>query len=137
MSARILVTGSRTWLNRRLLNAVLTAVNDITPITVVHGGAPRGADAMAHRWALANERDIEVYPERWSSEGRKTAGHIRNRRMVDTAPAAVVAFLAEEATPGTSGCISLVRAAGIKLAVFRPDSGLELPERWLQLGGLG
>ena len=50
----VIVTGSREWTNMGLIFSVLS---EEAPDLVVHGGA-RGADRIAHMWAVDREVDV-------------------------------------------------------------------------------
>lgn len=80
---RLLVCGSRTWIDR---DVIRREIGRIAPSEVIHGAAP-GADTIAAGeavvWAIAEERGIIVtpYPADWHHDG-KAAGPIRNARML-------------------------------------------------------
>ena len=105
---RVIVTGSRLWPSRTVICDVL---KELDPELVIHGNA-RGADQFAQDWAIANERDFHGFTAKWRVPapiaGRMfnwAAGHIRNGRMLDAYPGAlVVAFPFGEAK-GTRDCI--------------------------------
>lgn len=76
---RLLVCGSRTWTDRdRAWREIDGLANDRSEI--VHGCA-KGADDMAHAWAVANRVAVIPFPANWSRDG-KAAGPIRNARML-------------------------------------------------------
>ena len=77
----ILVTGSRDWSDRMLMEVTLDRVAQAArngPILLRHGDA-RGADRMAaevaNRWGWT----VEAYPADWGGDG-KAAGPKRNAR---------------------------------------------------------
>lgn len=137
-SARVLITGSRSWPDPRLLEDTLLDIwhdatqNGHAGILVVHGGAA-GADTLAHRWAK-NHEPHGVTPEKHAAdwEGpcapdcqpghRKrrrdgttycpTAGHRRNQHMVDLGADLCLAFHHNGST-GTADAIRRAQAAGI------------------------
>lgn len=135
---RVLVTGSRGWSDVDTIhNALLAAWADAVEagasgITVIHGGAS-GADRIAAQWADTNRNDgvgqerheadwatcgPDCQPEHRRRVGRRewcpTAGPRRNQRMVDTAPALVLAFQIGNST-GTADCIRRAQAAQIMI----------------------
>lgn len=88
MSTLVLVTGSRTWSDRSVVQAVLTDIFDARgAFTLMHGHDKRGVDAMADEWTVDHEY-LGVTPDRypvtawdWQTQGLK-AGILRNERMV-------------------------------------------------------
>lgn len=109
MGERILVTGGRDLTDRALVYATLDAVRErFGPFVLVHGGA-RGADQLAHEWAVSRGMDIERVPAEWALYGRR-AGPIRNAEMVRRGAALLVAFPGGR---GTADCVSRAEAARI------------------------
>lgn len=132
---RVLVTGSRDWQDAGAVAGALDAMFDAafiageTEFVVVHGACPTGADQMASEWAQAmNDGDFagivaeERHPADWS-RGR-SAGPERNLAMVQTRPAACLAFIGDCTSPrchrtdahpshGATGCANLAAASGI------------------------
>jgi hypothetical protein len=111
---RVLVCGGRafddwTLLSKTLSEAACDAGCKIA--LIIHGGAS-GADAMAGRWALANDVPCMVFPADWKTHG-KAAGPIRNAEMLTKGvPDCVVAM------PGGRGTSDMVRkaeAAGVPI----------------------
>jgi hypothetical protein len=124
---RILVTGSRLWVDTETIrDALLKAIDEINPQygkpILVHGDA-RGADRIADRqWQqLRHSRPgwlarPEVHPANWEHYG-KAAGHIRNAEMVGIGAAICLAFPIGESR-GTRGCIRLAEKAGIPVRIY-------------------
>lgn len=76
---RLLVCGSRNWSDLdRVWREIDGLANDRSEI--VHGCA-KGADDMAHAWAVANRIAVIPFSANWSRDG-KAAGPIRNARML-------------------------------------------------------
>lgn len=128
---RVLVTGSRTWthvaaVHGELHHALLAASGRLT---VVHGGCPNGADAIAARWARSRVAVAEeVHAADWTPDGRfdPRAGLRRSATMVDSKPDLVLAFIAEcsqrscrkprpHGSHGASHCAGLAEAAGLRV----------------------
>lgn len=124
---RILVTGSRDWLDQ---NAVWAALDEAYEnhvrgeiFLVVHGGA-KGADTMARAWASRRRRDgaLNIYHEQhsaqWIQEGKfvKAAGHQRNQRMVDRGADLALAFIRNN-SPGATGCLQMILRAKIPVEI--------------------
>jgi hypothetical protein len=120
---RILVTGSREWIDKPVLEGALLSYLRQHPcnprdVTIVHGGA-RGADSLAHafaeRWNIRDERHA-VATEEWRRYGR-SAGHRRNARMVALGADVCIAFPIGKSA-GTRGCMAMAERAGIPVLVY-------------------
>lgn len=77
--------------------------NEFEPELVIQGGA-KGADTLAMRWALNRGIDCLTVPAKWSVHG-KSAGPIRNARMIEYNPDVIVAF------PGGTGTEDMIDKA--------------------------
>ena len=104
---RICVCGGRDYENgdhvNRILDGLLKQYNDFI---LVEGGA-NGADTLARRWAQNRNVQYETYMANWEQDGR-SAGPIRNQRMLDTGLDMVVAF------PGGKGTNHMVTISQAK-----------------------
>jgi YspA, cpYpsA-related SLOG family len=121
MSARVLVTGSRTLREsdyETVRAAIAKAAADLGPgVVVVHGNA-LGADRLADRAARALGLRTEPHSARWRTEG-KAAGPLRNQRMVDLGADVCIAFLAVgRENAGTKDCMRRAEATGIPVRVY-------------------
>ena len=109
---RILITGSRMWVNREAIAAELSsAIVGVSAPVVVHGGCPTGADAIADRLARLYGCAVEVYEADWDQHGR-AAGPVRNQKMVDLGADVCLAFPLGDSR-GTRDCMRRAFAAGI------------------------
>ncbi len=105
--------GGREFKAKRLLWQTLDLLHADKPITKVVQGYARGADRLAHSWALSRGikstyRRYEITDEMWRRQGR-AAGYHRNKRMRDEQlPDIVVAF------PGGPGTKMMVNLANEK-----------------------
>jgi YspA, cpYpsA-related SLOG family len=113
---RVLVTGSRNWSDERAITYGLTAASWFAsavrrPLLLVHGACPTGADALAHKWAVSTQTEVEQHPADWKQHG-KAAGPLRNREMVSLGADLCLAFPLGESI-GTYGCMILARGAWI------------------------
>lgn len=123
MARRILVTGSRHWLDREavyhnLFRERITTVGlGCRGMIVVHGACPTGADAIADLWCAACQAtagvQVERHPADWKTHG-KAAGMIRNQKMVDLGADMVLAFPMPDSR-GTVDCMERARLAGIPI----------------------
>ena len=130
---RILVTGSRDWIDVNRLSLELGIAigeasrdgHDLAGIVIVHGHCPRGADAMAERIARACGWRTEPHPADWQAHGR-AGGFRRNAEMVALGADLCLAFVMPCIAPscsgkavhdshGTANAIALARKAGIEV----------------------
>lgn len=88
---RVIVCGDRNWSNRERLDEYLNQHDEnFGPLYIIQGGA-RGADSMAGNWAAVRARPSVKVPANWKKYGR-SAGPIRNRKMLERKPDMVIAF---------------------------------------------
>jgi len=117
MTTRVLVTGSRDWLDIDLIRAELEKL--ATPdsfITVVHGACPTGADAIADLWAQQRAFINERHPADWKTH-RKAAGFKRNAEMVALGADLCLAFIRNH-SKGATHTADLAEKAGIPVRRF-------------------
>lgn len=113
---KILVCGGRNFNNVPLLWATMDNLDRQQFIRVVIDGAARGADYLAHEWALARGKTTERYFANWDAEG-KAAGSIRNKRMLDEGkPDYVIAF---PGGAGTANMVNIARKAGVPVIIIQ------------------
>jgi len=114
-TARILVTGSRTWTDNAVIRAALTPLR-APGVVLVHGHA-RGADRIAasiwRSWGLPTE----AHPADWDTHGR-AAGLLRNRHMVTLGADICLAFIRDQ-SPGATHCAATAEQAGIPTRRYR------------------
>jgi hypothetical protein len=116
----IFVCGGRNFTDHMQLYAALDDLHACHHFTRLIDGGSRGADAMAHNWAVSRKVPCKMYPALWNVHGR-SAGPIRNQQMLDEGkPDLVVAFAGGN---GTADMVRRAKAAGIKV--------LEIPARSL------
>lgn len=115
---RILITGGRDYKRESFLLSTLNIHTEDTPhVTIVTGGCPTGADAIAKKWAEKNSSNVslEEYPADWNKYG-KAAGPIRNQHMVNLGADYCLAF--PTGGRGTAHCIKAAKESGIETIVF-------------------
>ena len=121
---RVLVTGSRTWHNDQTVRAALAEVKDVdkpgTPITLVSGACPTGADVLAEGWARRFGWTVEQHPADWKQHGR-AAGPLRNVEMVRSGIDLCLAFRRDNSR-GTQHTIEMCEQAGIPVRLWTEDS---------------
>lgn len=113
---RIIVCGSRGITGINYISKCMEYVEKFTDITIITGGA-RGVDTIALNIANDIGYNTEVYPADWNRYGR-SAGMIRNRRMLDTGCDLVVAIYDKVKTPGTSNMVDIAKLAGVPVVEF-------------------
>ena len=113
---RILVTGSRNWVDEK---KVYAALREELPVSLLIEGEAKGADTIAKQ--AAQRLGIKVLPFRadWRRYGR-SAGPIRNQRMLDEGkPDLVLAFHENlEHSKGTKDMINRAKAAGVEVKLI-------------------
>lgn len=113
---RVLVTGSRTWTDWRLLMAGLSLVWQPDAVLIC-GACPRGADDLAARCWRYWGGTVESWPAQWDKL-RRSAGYRRNAAMVAAAPDVCVAFIHQH-SPGASYTVARARAVGVPTFVWQ------------------
>lgn len=143
---RVMVTGSRNWIERGLVEESLTTLcatwvmrrDSGEPFTVVHGHCKTGADKFADDWAWFWHQsepqfvtEPERHPAKWGRDHR-AAGFLRNSVMVATRPQRCLAYN-RDGSQGTHDCASKAIRAGIPTYVFRAIgvAPVHLVELWL------
>jgi len=122
---RLLVTGSRDWIDYDRLAWMLDRLEATNRIEVIIHGAARGADALADAWARLHRIDVDPWPAQWTAypvNERWRAGHDRNRQMLDnTKPDLVVAFKVgfdwTLKRGGTENMVRIAKEAGVPTLV--------------------
>ena len=118
---RLIVAGSRSFNDYELLAATLDELTADVPKEelVILSGHARGADQLGERWSRERHVQCELFPADWEKHGR-SAGHVRNAAMVASCgPDDAAAFFWNGRSPGTKGCLQLVRKAGLKVTIVR------------------
>jgi len=117
--ARLLVTGSRCWIDIDTIWHALRMFRSqcSNQPTLICGHCPTGADAIAEHAAKELGYTLELYPAEWQRY-RKRAGFIRNEVMVQSKPTHCFAFIVEHSR-GASHCLALANKAGIPTKDFR------------------
>lgn len=130
---RVLVTGSRRWDRADVIWACLDIIASEAAkvgeerLVVVHGCA-HGADTHADKWVRRGGHPLAVTAERWPANWReypRSAGILRNRRMVEAGADLCLAFVRGNSY-GTSHCMRAAEEAEIPVQPLDYDS---LPER--------
>lgn len=112
---KVLVTGSRNWLDKEVVE---TAIARVKPDIIIEGGA-RGTDTIAKQYAYKTAiKVIEVKAE-WNKYG-KNAGGIRNSIMVSMKPDLVLAVSTDlSKDKGTNDMVRKAIKKGIKVWLIK------------------
>lgn len=105
----IIVCGGRDYNDYIKMNRILSSLNEKVGISLIFHGDATGADSMAAEWAHSHNISVIAVPADWKTYG-KSAGSIRNQKMLDMKPDGVVAF---PGGSGTAHMVSIARKAGI------------------------
>jgi hypothetical protein len=122
---KILICGSRGWKDPTPINAIIAGYDVLAEgagekLIIVHGHAPKGADAIADRLGRQWGAEVIREPADWDQYG-KAAGFIRNQRMLDNHKLdlnAVYAFRAYGKSNGTDDMVDRSEKAGIPTFVI-------------------
>jgi hypothetical protein len=116
---RLLITGSRIWDDKRLIEGAMLAatwhVFKRSDVVVIHGDS-RGADLLAGEVAKQVGFETEVHPANWDRYGKR-AGYLRNVEMAELGADVCLAFPKGEAT-GTKMMMKLCLEHAIPIIMF-------------------
>jgi predicted polyphosphate/ATP-dependent NAD kinase len=111
----VIVCGGRDYDDRVHLYRIL---GKLSPVRVIHGGCPTGADWLASCWAEVQGVEVDVFHAEWGRHGR-AAGPIRNSAMAKSGADLLLAF------PGGKGTASMIKEATNYMPVLRVE-----PSKW-------
>ncbi len=115
---RILITGSRSWVDEKEIESALKPLFDADSSTVlVSGACPTGADKLCEKYWRGRGGTVERHPADWGTYG-KAAGFVRNRKMVDLGADYCFAFIKNGSSGATHTANSAI-AEGIETRIVR------------------
>lgn len=115
-TTRILVTGSREWVDVPFVQRVMMRAYEIAPTATLVHGACRGVDAIAAGFWADLGGTVEAWPANWSELGR-AAGPRRNEDMVSAGADVCLAFV-QNSSNGARHCLALAEWAEIPVFKF-------------------
>lgn len=120
---KVLVCGSRDMpLTQQKL--VLDELRATGATHVIQGGA-RGADFMGKLAGLTLGCHVDEFPADWDTHG-KSAGPIRNQKMLDQKPDLVLAFHPTTGiTRGTNDMVTRSTRAGVEVKIVMYEEDLD------------
>ncbi|HEX9229912.1 MAG TPA: SLOG family protein [Arthrobacter sp.] len=128
MPPRLLITGSRTWVDRAVIKSALRDWWDSTgrdpQAVLVSGTCPQGADRICEEVWEHNGLTVERHPAQWKKlDGTvdKRAGFTRNAAMVDTGPDHLIAFIMDRSN-GATHTLTYAKKKGIPVTVHEATS---------------
>jgi hypothetical protein len=107
---RVIIAGSRTV--KRMEDIEAAVRESRFNITTVICGMARGADILGSLWAQKQGIPIVYYPADWRNHG-KTAGILRNRRMLENADGLIAVW--DGNSPGT---YDMLQSAVAKIPIY-------------------
>ena len=123
---KILVCGDRLWMDRETIRCRLTDlarenIDGYRTWTIIHGAA-RGADSIAGEEGKKLGFKVVEFPANWERYG-KSAGPLRNLRMLMENPDLVIAFHDDlSKSRGTAHTVRESRKRGIRVEVIKSAS---------------
>lgn len=118
---KLIVAGSRSFDNygrmeKDLDRLLAVKVSEGEAIMIITGACPRGADALAARYAAARGFELREFPANWD-RWKKLAGPIRNRHMAEFGHALVAYW--DGSSRGTADMIRQAEICGLRIVVRR------------------
>jgi hypothetical protein len=128
---RLLICGPRDLhIPNYVLRTEMRKLMDSKPCVLVNGCA-KGVDTSANHWGLTEGLRVDEYPvtpDDWKSKGR-SAGPIRNKRMLMEGKPTLVVAVWNRKTNGTSNMLRQAMDAGVRTETIEVNDDGH-PERW-------
>lgn len=114
---KVLISGGMDYADADAIFAALDKTRAKHPnMVLIHGGAPRGTDLIAAKWASHRKVDQVTFKPDWNRYGKSRAGFVRNDAMLDLPPIGLLAF---PGTGLTANLIDKARNRGIPIKIHR------------------
>lgn len=115
---KVLCCGDRNWNNK---NVIVRELIKLPKDTIIIEGEARGADSQSRSAAEFLHLKVLKFYADWDKYG-KSAGPIRNRKMLDENPDLVLAFHNDiENSKGTKDCVNEAKRRGIEVRIIGDD----------------
>jgi hypothetical protein len=122
----VVLTGSRGWANGTIVDTILRKyqqrLGDELQLLVGFNSEkdyPPGLDRIAYNMARKLDIPVSTDPADWDNDGKKTAGMVRNGRMVAQGDHCVGFW--DGTSPGTADCLYRARKKKILRSVYLSD----------------
>jgi len=123
---RVLVCGSRDWIDRKLIEKTLLdfhfsemkSFEDGGKIDTIISGEAQGADLLAKGIAHHHKFKYIGFPALWNQYGKR-AGYVRNQQMLDEGNPDIVFAFWDGQSRGTKMMIDLAKKAGVPVKVIQ------------------
>lgn len=120
MCTLVLVTGSRDWNNKDIIQKAIEEVEEKldAPYKLIHGNC-KGADKLTATFVKDRKGwKIQTFIADWEGDGKK-AGPLRNKRMVDEGPDFAIVLCNDlKTSKGTKDCWKRVAKAEIDYKIY-------------------
>lgn len=118
---KLVIAGGRDVTDPNVVNAAFAASGiDVQTVTEIISGGARGVDAHGETFASAHDLPVRRFPADWNRFSYR-AGPMRNRQMAEYGDALLAIW--DGQSPGTKSMISLAKARGIPVYIYRYDLG--------------
>lgn len=132
---RLLITGSRNWNNARIIEKAINKHLDLygenngpnNYTTIIVGDNPDGADKYVTDYAQFRKFELIIEEADWDKYGKKKAGPIRNRKLLEHEPNLVLAFPHPD-SKGTIDCLNAAIRMNIPVEVFYELEQIKAPQ---------
>lgn len=115
----ILICGSRNWVREPAVRDALICMPK--GALFIHGGCSTGADYIAHGLLKLWGLNVRVYQADWGKYGR-SAGPIRNQRMLDENDVRIVVAFLRPNSLGTQDMMRRAMKKGIPVVTVRDSA---------------
>lgn len=115
VNMKLIIAGSRNFLDYDYLVKVLNESNLINSVEEVVCGMARGADLLGKRFAEEHNIPVKEFPADWNKYGKR-AGYIRNQQMAEYGTDVLVFW--DGISRGTKHMTDISRKMGLPVSVI-------------------